>query len=659
MHILLCYGHLLSINIKIFLLLFLITGNIIIYLQIVMDNGLVKVTLSNPGGMVTGVQYNGIENLLEFQNEEENRGYWDLNWGRPEQLHARNYDRIVGTNFTVIVEDSDQVELSFTRTWDSSPEGNHVPLNIDKRYILLRGCPGFYSYGIYGHLEGWPDFNLAETRTVFKLSKDKFHYMAISDTRQRIMPMPEDRATGQPLAYPEAILLTNPINFDLTGEVDDKYQYSCHNKDNGVHGWICSDPLVGFWMITPSNEFRTGGPLRQDLTSHVGPTTLAMFVSEHYSGENVELKFREGEPWKKVFGPVLIYLNSIPGEVDRYDMDPYTILWEDAKEQLNIEVQSWPYSFPTSEDYPYSYQRGTASGRLLVQDRYISEFNISGNAAYVGLASPGEVGSWQSEGKAYQFWTRADAKGYFCIRNIRPGDYNLFAWVPGFVGEYKFDDQLAIKPGSDIRLGFLVYEPPRDGPTLWEIGIPDRSAAEFYVPDPDPNFINKLYVNHPDRFRQYGLWERYADLYPDGDLVYMVGVDDYKNDWFFSQVTRRISDKTYQATTWQIIFELTNINYRGTYKLRLALASAAMAELQVRFNDSTADPSHFTTGLIGTDNTIARHGIHGLSWFYNIDVPGYLLVDGANIIFLTQSRSLSPFQGVMYDYIRFEGVSDD
>lgn len=44
-----------------------------------------------------------------------------------------------------------------------------------------------------------------------------------------------------------------------------------------------------------------------------------------------------------------------------------------------------------------------------------------------------------------------------------------------------------------------MYEPPRDGPTLWEIGIPDRSAKEFYVPDPNPLYINKLYVNHPDK----------------------------------------------------------------------------------------------------------------------------------------------------------------
>lgn len=46
----------------------------------------------------------------------------------------------------------------------------------------------------------------------------------------------------------------------------------------------------------------------------------------------------------------------------------------------------------------------------------------------------------------------------------------------------------------------LVYQPPRNGATLWEIGFPDRSAAEFYAPDPNPKYINKLYQNHPDRF---------------------------------------------------------------------------------------------------------------------------------------------------------------
>lgn len=43
-----------------------------------------------------------------------------------------------------------------------------------------------------------------------------------------------------------------------------------------------------------------------------------------------------------------------------------------------------------------------------------------------------------------------------------------------------------------------------------------------------------------NRFRQYGLWERYAELYPKDDLVYDVNTSDYSKDWFFAQVTRLI-----------------------------------------------------------------------------------------------------------------------
>ena len=50
-----------------------------------------------------------------------------------------------------------------------------------------------------------------------------------------------------------------------------------------------------------------------------------------------------------------------------------------------------------------------------------------------------------------------------------------------------------------MDIGDIVYEPPRDGPTLWEIGFPDRSAAEFYVPDPNPKYINKVLLSSPER----------------------------------------------------------------------------------------------------------------------------------------------------------------
>ncbi|KAK6116097.1 hypothetical protein DH2020_008366 [Rehmannia glutinosa] len=464
--------------------------------HVTMENGILRVTLSKPDGIVTAIKYNHIDNLLEIANDESNRGYWDFVWSPPGSTGTTGtFEVIHGTKFEVVVETEEQIELSFSRTWDTSLQGKLGPLNIDKRFVMLRGSSGFYSYAIYEHLEGWPAFNLDETRIVFKLRKDKFHYMAMADNRQRYMPLPDDRLPGraQPLDYPEAVLLVNPVEPEFKGEVDDKYQYSGDDKDVKVHGWICEEPSVGFWLVMPSNEFRTGGPSKQDLTSHVGPITLSMFVSAHYGGEDLVVKFGEGEAWKKVFGPVFVYLNSAA------QGDNPFLLWEDAKQQ----------------DFPTSAERGNISGKLLVRDRCMSDDYMMANGAYIGLAPPGEIGSWQTEGKdATLIWVRS------CMSH----------------------------PGMDQRCGKLEY-------------------------------LTVLPVNFT--FRQYGLWERYSELYPNGDLVYVVGESNYATDWFYAQVTRKKDDNTYQATTWKIKFNLDAIEPNGTYTLRLALASAAQAELQV------------------------------------------------------------------------------
>ena len=38
---------------------------------------------------------------------------------------------------------------------------------------------------------------------------------------------------------------------------------------------------------------------------------------------------------------------------------------------------------------------------------------------------------------------------------------------------------------------------------------------------------------------------------------------------------------TYKGTTWQVKFELDDVDNQATYKLRVALASVSLAELQV------------------------------------------------------------------------------
>ncbi|KAJ4833647.1 hypothetical protein Tsubulata_001275, partial [Turnera subulata] len=81
-----------------------------------------------------------------------------------------------------------------------------------------------------------------------------------------------------------------------------------------------------------------------------------------------------------------------------------------------------------------------------------------------------------------------------------------------------------------------------------------------------------------------------------------------------------------------VIFELDDAYQNQIYTLQLALASATL------------------TGLIGKDNSIARHGIHGLYWLCTFH--------GKNIMYLTRAKSDGHFFANMYDYIRLEGPRD-
>ncbi|KAL5775330.1 hypothetical protein ACOSP7_012887 [Xanthoceras sorbifolium] len=614
---------------------------------VILDNGLVRLTISKPQGYLTGIKYGGMDNILDQKSSESSRGYWDINWSLPGGQDR--YQLLSGAEYNVIHMSNDILEVSFKSSFNPSASSINLPLSVDIRYVLRSGVSGFHCYSIYERPDGCRAFDLAQTRMAFKLRRDSFHYMAITDEKQRIMPMPEDLRPdrGKQLIVPESVLLVNPINPDLKGEVDDKYQYSMDNKDGGVHGWISSGPIIGFWIIFPSNEFRNGGPTKQNLTVHTGPTCLAMFHGTHYIGDGILAHFQEGESWRKVFGPFFVYLNSTPNVSNAYN------LWIDAKKKRLLEEAAWPYDFVSSPYYLTDKERGSATGRLFVQDRFISSSLIPAKCAYVGLSSARTKGAWQTESKDYQFWVQTDSNGNFTIKNVIPGVYGLHGWVPGFIGDYLDKELVTISAGSQTELGNLTYVPLRDGPTVWEIGFPDRTAIGFYVPDVNPKYVNKLFLNSPEKYRQYGLWDRYTDLHPQSDQVFTVGISDPKKDWFFAHVDRRGPDNKYLPTTWTIKFNLDSV-INGVYKLRLAIASTTRSDLMIYVNYINQYHLVFQEMNLGMDNTVCRHGIHGLYELFTVDVSSTLLIKGDNSVLLVQAKGGDSLCGVLYDYLRLE-----
>ncbi|KAG6397672.1 hypothetical protein SASPL_143842 [Salvia splendens] len=84
----------------------------------------------------------------------------------------------------------------------------------------------------------------------------------------------------------------------------------------------------------------------------------------------------------------------------------------------------------------------------------------------------------------------------------------------------------------------------QDGPTLGEIGIPDRTAADFYVPDPSPNYTNKIFLNRKEKYRQYGLWDSSSPLSP---LPPLASVKDFEMPNLEDSYTTKLFDRIHAA----------------------------------------------------------------------------------------------------------------
>ena len=205
------------------------------------------------------------------------------------------------------------------------------------------------------------------------------------------------------------------------------------------------------------------------------------------------------------------------------------------------------------------------------------------------------------------------------------------------LGEFTLTN-VTVEAGRILSLGKLDWRPLRHGKQLWDIGIPNRTAAEFFK---------------GDDYYHWGWYLEYPKLFPN-DVHYVVGRSDFRKDWFFEQVPHNEDPSNTtgtgigRSTTWSITFNLAEAP-RGTATLRLAICGVGTPEIAVSLNGQSVGA---ITGLV-YDATIRRDGIGGFWTEKHLAFDASRMKAGKNVLDLTVPEG-SLTSGIMYDYLRLE-----
>jgi rhamnogalacturonan endolyase len=644
-------------------------------------NGLLSARIEKRAGTLVSVKYNELELMAQHQGGA-NGGYWSsVGRGRPGS-HISGVIRIDPTT-----NNGTRAEISCELHND--PDSPNSPVDADYRYSLGRGEHWLYVYSVLHHKPGYPSFGVGEARYCLKLNPDVFDYMTIDKDRHRVMPNGYDWDHGEPLNLKEARRMMTGVH---KGEPEHKYDYSAVFSETPAYGWSSTKHLVGLWMINPSLEYIGGGPTKAELTGHLDvnpgglPTLLNMWVGSHYGGTS--LSVATNESWTKVVGPFVLYCNVVPErETSRAPgLDTQLSLWHDALAHANAESHLWPYVWLSDPNYPTASERATVSGQLILHDPFSPNLKMSN--IWVGVAAPDYTPpprfgfgfrsgftrtnsnpatnalwrggfppqiDWQRDAKFYQVWTRADTKGRFKIPNVRPGNYTLHAIADGVLGEFTLTN-LTVAAAEKKSLGKLQWTPTHFGHTVWQIGVPDRTAREF---------------RHGDHYWQWGLYFDYPKEFPN-DVNFIVGKSDWRNDWNFVQPPRvesrnvavvgeddeqndtaprraRFGGRDIRPTKWSITFAMPEPP-RGKATLRLAFCGTHVGcNVEAFANDKSIGES----GPLPSTSAMQRDGIRAYWIEKDISFDASLLNRGTNVIKLL-SHADSWSQGVIYDCVRLE-----
>jgi rhamnogalacturonan endolyase len=599
---------------------------------VVMKNGIVAVTITKSNGEIRNFLYNG-ENILAG-GYSGGRFYWS--WNMP------NYQNPARCTYTLTVDPNTNkntfAEIKLHMDWSKQPRD--AAMDVDIYYSLKKGVSGIYAAAKLSHPAEYPFYPSGEWR-MSSYPGATFDWMSIDSARNRIMPSLADNnaIATVPGAPKEVMRMTTGV---YANHYECKYDYTADFGDIETWGWSSTKKNIGLWMTMPSKEYYPGGPMKRELLCHVSPVLLNMLGGTHY-GQGGDGAVAQGEEWHKVYGPFLIYCNKVAKET----ANPQMALWQDAIRQSKAEQKQWPYDWFTEPAYVKADGRGKVTGKLMINDPkpYAKAYNM-----WVGVIVPPKsvrgTTNFEQWSKTYQFWVKTDAKGNFMIPNVLPGVYNMYAFGAGVAGQMTKQGFVTVTAGKTTALGNVVWTPERIAPTVWEIGIPDRTAKEFK--HGDDWWVGGVY---PDLH-----WAKFMDYpqeFPNG-VNYVVGKSDWKKDWNFVQPYNVAGREQTVAPEWKILFDLAKVPTAGSNSaLYIAAASSFRVSLVVKVNGVNILPKTDTTRIsfpYQSDATI-RKGIHGLFGDLRLTFPSALLHAGNNQVSLILTR---PGGDIQYDYLRLE-----
>ena len=444
-------------------------------------------------------------------------------------------------------------------------------VHFTQHFVVRRGEPGFYVFIQEQRGQGDPPEQTGQARWSFYLNESVFNYQLASDTEQG--PIPD--MTGAEMVQDATFRLKD-------GSIYTKYNYCTYVEEDYVHGLCGTNPgSYGAFVITPGHEWLQA-PTKQYITVHAIPILHQMLQTGHFiPRELASQPIPEG--WNKLCGPWFVYLNR---------GDSRQQIWADAKARADKEKAVWPYAWMRHPDYPL--QRGEVSGKLKL-------YNGSQPAANALMVLTAPQPDWQLQVLNYIFSVRADGNGHFTLPNVRPGNYTLFAAVPGVTDEFR-KDNITVAADGKVDLGTIVFTPAYYSAKLWEIGFADRRTTGFRL---------------SDQPRQYGL-----DKTVPAELTYRVGSSDPSRDWYYCQG---------KPGDWRIKFNLDQ-TYQGQGVLTLGIAGQTSDPiLQVLVNRK---PVGTYSG--GNSSASYRSAILGSSYYEEkiFRFPASLLQRGTNTVTL-------------------------